>query len=304
VPKILVLGANGFIGSRFVEAARSANWAVTAADRYSYPPNFTVHSNLTLVKTTKRVEDVLSGLPDDFDFVINCLASSTPIEAEKLPRPGLQRLYERELNIINAVAQMKNATYVFLSSGGTVYGESPEYGSAETDELLPKGKYASLKVGIENRLLILRESGVLNSLVLRFSTLYGPNPRNSLNQGFINIAMNAALNNTPIRVFSNRIMTRDYLSVDDAVALAMRLLSSARNHAVFNVGSGVGMTLQEVLATVASITRSTLVLVNSPAPTELLSRSVLDISRLTNELKEITVPDLATGIVKTWDVAF
>jgi UDP-glucose 4-epimerase len=96
-------------------------------------------------------------------------------------------------------------------------------------------------------------------------------------------------------------MIRDYIYVSDAIDWAASFVGRTTTHSVYNIGSGVGVSVNEVLDTISDAIGSPVAQTTVAVPEGFVHTSVTNIDRLVGEFGQRDVITLAEGIQKTWD---
>ena len=290
----MVLGANGFIGSRLAIRAALGGFNVTALDHFSRVSDRDWHSAIARVRGDVSNLQLISELASESATVVDCLPDSNPLESAKLSPRELGELERRKADLACTVQGAGRATYVYLSSGGAVYGETKGAVSTEKDPLNPVSKYGQLKAELETRLSECLEPERL--LIIRPGNLFGVPLRVSRVQGLVDAALKAAISGSSLTLYGDGSMVRDYLHVDDAADAILTLIEGNRRESVFNVGSGVGVTVLEVLRIVEQISGRKIALERHPSPKGFVNFSVLNVSRLVATIGNYTPRDFRLGV--------
>ena len=291
-----VLGANGFLGKRIASAAAHRGWRVFAVDRFRQGlPVQKTDALVPVVVDTSNPSSAIHVFPES-DWVIDCLPESNPLDAQRVGPSEVSNLVKKKSEIFRLVAGESDAKYVYLSSGGTVYGESPPEGSRETDALDPQSVYGTIKCRLENELANLSESALLDSVILRISTVFGPRSKNTTSQGFVHNALLAAGEGRPIKVFGDGAMVRDYIYVDDVADVLLDILESPRKHRIYNVGSGHGTSISKMVGTLKTVLPHLATEYGGPAPEGFVQRSILNIDRLQKALGPLSLRNVREGL--------
>jgi UDP-glucose 4-epimerase len=156
------------------------------------------------------------------------------------------------LGLLDVARQRPGLHIVFPSSGGTVYADRGEHRPHREDDLcLPISPYAIQKLAAEHYLQVLCASGKASARILRVSTAYGWLATEGAQQGFVGIALAAALSGQPVRIIGDPDNVRDFVHGEDVaralLAAATRPMEAGRAE-VINVGSGVGTSVRDVVA--------------------------------------------------------
>jgi len=248
--KVVVTGASGFLGRALVRALLGAGHAVTATARRV--PRAIEHPLLTwaqldLGQPDKSWSEILGGA----DVVYHLAWSTVPSEANRVPAEDARVNIVGSLSLIEAIQSNGRAPrLVFASSGGTVYGILSKIPAPEDHPLRPISAYGVAKLAVESYLAVIRGETGLPAVSLRIGNLYGPGQSLQRVFGAVTHFANRALAGEPVRIFGDGSVTRDYLYIDDAVDGLMRA-GAHPEHGAFNIGTGIGHSLNEVASIIA-----------------------------------------------------
>lgn len=216
-------------------------------------------------------------------------------------------IYDVRPNLIDTIQLLETCVeagvrkVVFASSGGTVYGPPKTVPISEEHPTDPITSYGVVKLAIEKYLELFYRLHSLDYTVLRISNLYGPYQDPAGQQGAISVFLKRIYEDTPITIWGDGSVVRDYLWIADLVDALETSASSETQRKVFNIGSGKVTSLNELLELMAGV------LGEWPAVEYVSVRlldvpeSVLDISRATKELSWSPKTELAEGISHTWE---
>ena len=162
-------------------------------------------------------ELMASGLINEASALIHCAWSSLPVTAEKNPGslqsedlPLLGRLFEAASRRPDPEALQ----FIFLSSGGAVYGEC-ERPATETDPLAPVGWYGRGKVAAEEMLAAQRPDISPTLCIIRPSNPYGFRHAPDKPQGIVGAALEAARSGKPLQLLGGGASLKDFLHIAD-----------------------------------------------------------------------------------------
>jgi UDP-glucose 4-epimerase len=254
--RVVVLGGCGFIGSHLCRALVARGRAVRVFDK--------VYAGRTLIADIEREvevvegdvarpEDVLAAL-DGADTVLNLVHTTVPGSSM------LDPAYDVESNVVAAarwLSRLDRTTVrrvVFVSSGGTVYG--PPRGAGLIDEQHPTdpvSSYGITKLAVEKYVAMYAALYGREHLILRPSNVYGEGQRLHIGQGVIGVLADRALRGEPLEVWGAGTSLRDYLHVEDLTEAVMRLLDYGGAQRVFNVSSGGGRSVLDILGVLGRV---------------------------------------------------
>ncbi|WP_375387220.1 NAD-dependent epimerase/dehydratase family protein [uncultured Amnibacterium sp.] len=294
--RILVVGANGFIGSHLVDALAAAGHEVTAFDRYrSERPAFDVGGARVLAGDFLSRADLEQAVAGQ-DVVFHFLSTTTPATAEGDPTFDLRTNVAQSVELLQLCVAASVQHFYFASTGGAVYGDQGKAQYVEDDRALPVSPYAIGKLTIENYLSYFRATHGLQATVLRISNPYGGRQKTNRVQGLIPIALRRVAAGEPVIRLGDGSMVRDYLYVGDLVEMITRMVGRVHAHTTYNLGSGTGHTVNEVLDTVRRVTGVDFDVVDRPKPATFVDEVVLGIGRYTGEFGAFAFTGLEEGV--------
>lgn len=294
--KVLIIGANGFIGSHLVDTLSQEGHEVTAFDRFSSgSPLFqstTAHVMAGDFMRRSDLERAVKGQDDVFHF----LSTTDPASADKDPRLDVETNVSQSIELLDVCAASGIRHFYFASTGGAIYGEQGKPRYVETDRALPISPYGIGKLAIEHYLGYFRAQRGLQSTALRISNPYGGRQHPGKKQGFIPIALRLAMQGLPVARMGSGSMVRDYLYVKDLVSAIARMVGQTRKFDTYNLGSGVGHSVNEVLELIEKAVNRKIDIEQMPTPKTFVKTVVLDNSRFQNEFGAIQSTSLESGI--------
>jgi UDP-glucose 4-epimerase len=284
---VLVTGGAGFIGSHVADAFLARGDRVWVLDNLSRGKRSNVPEGAELV-----VGDITDGTVGDlfrevrFDLVSNHAAQvdvrvsvTNPAEDARVNALGV-------LNLTEAALAAGTKRFLYVSSGGVVYGEPDERPTPESAPKLPLSPYGVTKLAGEHYLHYYRRVRGLEYVALRYSNVYGPRQDPHGEAGVVAIFSNRLLEETPLTIYGDGEQTRDYVFVGDVVAANLLAADLALpeptglDAVAFNVGTGVETSVNRLADVLEGIAGRKPGREHSPArPGELLHSS-LDCRRL------------------------
>lgn len=302
--KILVLGADGFIGSNLVKTLlQKPNTEVIAFDlfRDGKAKNLDVKENLQLFAGNFLNRDDLERALKGIDYVFHFISLTTPGSSMNDPLIDVETNIKGTIVLLDECVKAGVKKVIFSSSGGSIYGNQDEKAFSETSQTKPISPYAISKLTIENYLEYYRIHRGLDYLVLRYSNPYGPKQNVVGVQGIIPIFLNLVKQDLPITIFGSGKNVRDYMYIDDMVAITEKMFDKKTRFNVYNIGSGKGTTINDVILEIKKATKKEVVVNYFPARDIDVKSVVLNTDKVENEFGNIVHISLEEGIQKTWD---
>lgn len=143
--------------------------------------------------------------------------------------------------------------FLFVSSGGTVYGEGGREPLPESAAKAPLSPYGITKLASEHYTSLFHKVHGLPTIIVRPSNIYGPGQPPFRGQGLVATAFAAALSGRALTVFGDGSQVRDYLSVNDFCAGLIAALTHGGNGETYNLGSGTGTSVRALLDLIGEI---------------------------------------------------
>lgn len=278
--RVVLFGGAGFIGAGIAGRLAQAH-QVVVADQSHRLARSKAHFDPALIE---RVS--LDGDPYDFDFLdradtlIHLDWASIPATSMSNYIADLEANVVSSLRLFEAAAARAVAKIVFVSSGGTVYGRSDRDRNREDDPTNPRSSYGIGKLTVEKYLALFAQTRRIAGVSLRLANPYGSYQFLGTPVGAVANFLARAHAGEPITVWGDGSAVRDFVHIDDvAAAFELALTAPALGDSVYNVGSGVGHSVNQLLALVESIAGRTPVVRYEPARFVDVPRAVLDHTR-------------------------
>jgi len=248
--RAVVLGATGFIGSHLVDALLAEGYEVHGLARRLpglISATAQAHPACRLEALDMADADGLMRVCTDADLVVHLASGSLPqsSNADPLADVGVNLL--GGLHVLEAARRAGVGRLVVVSSGGTVYGVPQEVPIRESHPTDPTCSYGITKLALEKYVALYRQLHGLDGLVLRVANPYGERQRLNASQGVVPVFFGRALRGEPLEIWGDGSTERDFLHVSDVVAALQAAARYQGPERLFNIGSGQGLSLLELV---------------------------------------------------------
>ena len=299
----LVLGGGGFIGSAIVDRLLAEGYFVRIFERPRVSPyrSFSPSERVEWVSgdllSANDVSEALAGI----DTVFHLVSTTLPKGSNDDPIYDVQSNLIGSIQILNLMVQKKTPRIVFISSGGTVYGAPMYLPIDEKHPTNPQVSYGITKLAIEKYILLFERLHGIKATVLRLSNPYGERQRIETAQGAVAVFLQRALQNQGIEIWGDGSVTRDYIYIGDVAEAFLRAARYEGSTGVFNIGSGHGTSLNQLLEMIEHALGSTVQRQYLPARPFDVKVNVLDAALAQRELNWTPKVPIEEGIARTAD---
>lgn len=303
--KIGIIGGAGFIGQNLTNFFVDCGYEVYVVSRKIdktklQHPNIigaevNVENTATLFESLKQCETIIwlvsslvpsvsnDSLVDDFDSNISPLI--------------------RFLELAKTSIFFKR--FVYLSSGGTIYGDSLDNKPLDEDSSKkPISSYGLSKIVTENYIKFLTSTSHFQSFILRPSNVYGQFQNLIKPQGIIGYAFKSVINKTSIDLYNDGRVTRDFIHVNDlanAVHSCMQSDFKETHTAVYNVGSQKGYTIKEILEKINDTTQIQIHTIPKSSRSFDCNYNVLKIEKIKRDMNWEPKIEIEEGLNMVWN---
>jgi UDP-glucose 4-epimerase len=301
--KVCITGAGGLIGQSLIKHLSSIpDLVITGFDRIPRPESMAIQ----WVQGDLQNPDDCHYAVDGQDIIYHFAHSHTPLTSDKDTAQDIYANLVPMLNLLKSIEEAKQKPLlVYPSSGGAVYGVSKSYDRFTEDaSCLPLSSYGIQKLIAEHYIRLAVYHGYLNAVVFRISNAYGWLLPPDRPQGFIGTAVTRVLTNQPIRLFGNIKNVRDYVHIDDIIRALEFALSYRQEYEIYNVGTGIGTSVEDVVLLIEKITGRALSRVfEDPESAHLLTDwCVIDPTKIQNQWGWKSKIGLEDGIKKMFEL--
>lgn len=247
----LLLGGGGFIGRHVALFLLRLGHRVTIASRHGIQEIFPseVAENLNWMQVELGTAD-WKRLLDGVDIVHHYAWGSIPASANANPRGDLLTNLTPLIDLLEALCRQKSGRLIFASSGGTVYGKTIDHPVSESHVLAPITAYGAGKATAEIYLNFYRANYGVDCRVARIANPFGAGQDLSKGLGAVTTFIHRALSGEAITIWGDGCVVRDYIHISDAVhaLVALSLASHPLAESTFNIGSGYGVSLNQIIS--------------------------------------------------------
>lgn len=301
MPRAVITGAAGFIGSHLSEALLDRGWTVVGVDNL-LTGNTDNISHLANRPFTFIKHDVTNYIyiEGPVDAVFHWASPASPIDYLELPIPTL-KVGALGTHKALGLAKAKQARFITASTS-EVYGDPLEHPQKETywgnvNPVGPRGVYDEAKRFAEAITMAYHRYHKVDTKIVRIFNTYGPRMR--LNDGrAVPAFMSQALRGEDVTIFGSGKQTRSFCYVSDLVDGIIRLAESNLNDPV-NIGNPHEMTIEEIARTIIRMTGSSSRIVYRPLPEDDPKIRQPDITRAKTLLGWEPKVGLEEGLTKT-----
>lgn len=296
----LVVGGCGFLGSHVVDALVAEGHEVRVLDIRPVPPDLrTAWRSVEYVRGDMLVAGDLERAVRGCAYVFQYGTTSIPKTSIADPELDNQNVVAM-LRLIRAAVAAKVEKIVFPSSGGTVYGRPDRLPISEDAPLRPRSPYAVSKIAIEQHLAAAFGLHGLDYAILRYGNPYGPRQDPRGNMGIVSVFLGLLRRGEQPTLYGDGKAVKDFFYAQDAASAALAVLppSEAR---VFNVGSGRGTSVRDLIVAMGKVLGRPIEPKQLPPFPGDEPECVLDIGRIHEAHGWSPKVDLADGLRRTWD---
>lgn len=244
-PSCIVIGGGGFLGINLCRQLTLSGYRVRAFGRNCHFKEAIDHVEWYQGDFSDAA--ALAAAIETHDIVFHLIHATTPQSANLDMVGDLRQNVESSLALFDICRNLGVKRIVFVSSGGTIYGPLAQIPISETAPTDPITAYGVGKLAIEKYLALYKRLFGLEYRILRVANPFGPFQVPLKNQGVIAAIISRALRNETIEIWGDGSVVRDYIYVDDVVAALESAMFDQSDFCIFNIGSGVGRSLLQVI---------------------------------------------------------
>lgn len=270
--RILVTGGAGYIGSVTTLELLSAGYDVVVADNLSRGHRESVDPSILRIVDLSDTGRLIALMTEEpVDAVVHFAAHSMVGESMMSPELYFQNNVAGSLSLLTAMTRA-GVRRIVLSSTAAVYGMPLTIPIRETEPLIPVNPYGESKLMVERMLSWFDQIHGMRSICLRYFNAAGADPLGRTGEDhepethLIPLMLKAVKTGNPVTIFGDDYDTpdgtciRDYIHVTDLASAhitALESLFAGGSSRKYNVGTGAGFSVKQILAAVEKVTGRT-----------------------------------------------
>jgi UDP-glucuronate 4-epimerase len=295
MPRYIVTGAAGFIGSHLTESLLAGGHEVVAIDCFTDYYDRAVKEENAAAFLVERID--LAADPLDFAGVdgVFHLAAQPGVRSfgDRFPLYVRNNLLASE-RVFEAAARA--GVRVVFASSSSVYGEAERYPTSEDAAPAPLSPYGITKLACEQLAHAFAGSFDLDVVVLRYFNAFGPRQRPDM--AFTRIAT-ALAEGRPFELYGDGLQTRGFTYVGDVVSATEAAMRGGDG--TYNVGGGAEASMLDAIAILERLAGRPLEVVSGPPVPGDQRRTSADTTRIRAELGWEPKVSLEDGLRAQWE---
>lgn len=252
--KILVTGGAGFIGSHVVDLFLAQGYEVVILDDLSTGRTSNLNPQAKFYEMDIRSPEVRKVFEAEKPDYISHHAAQMDVR-----RSVAQPLFDADVNIIGSLNLIECAKefgvkrFVYISTGGAVYGEPERLPCDEAHPINPICQYGASKHTVEHYLYMYHVIYGLNYTVLRYPNVFGPRQDPHGEAGVVAIFTGKMLAGEPVVINGDGEQTRDFVFVGDCARANLLAVTVEHSPGIYNLGWGRPTSINEIFSTLAKV---------------------------------------------------
>lgn len=298
----IIFGGAGFIGSHTTETLIANNFEVTVFDKINAS-----RRNLTDVLDKIRfIEgdfnntiDIKESLKNQ-DYAIHLVSSTLPADSNLNPQYDVETNLISSLNLFEECVKQKIKKVIFISSGGTIYGNPQKLPINEKHPTNPTSSYGIIKLTIEKYLSLYKSLRGLEYKILRFSNPFGERQNPLPGQGLISNLLYRIKNKKTLEIWGDGKVVRDYFYIKDGANAIYLAIKDQSQSNIFNISSSKGYSINQILDRFRKVLNLKFKVKYTSGRKFDVSKNILDNSKARKILRWKPETEFNNALMNTW----
>ncbi len=299
--RCLVLGGGGFVGSHACEALLACGHDVRIFEKQHVSKKNVLHlaHDIEWIEGDFTNQAHLDQIVQGMDCIVHTICTTLPKDSNENPMYDISSNVIPTLHLLQTAKKSGVKKIIFLSSGGTVYGIPRKIPIPEDHPTDPICSYGIQKLTVEKYLRLYYELHGMDYAIMRIANVYGERQRPNASQGAVTVFLYKALHKESIEIWGDGSVTRDYVYISDVARAIPLLVQYTGKHKLFNIGSGRGASLLDLIKIFERVIGSPMDIRFCPARQFDVPVNILDNTLAKRELLWIPEIDLEEGAKRT-----
>lgn len=300
--KCIIYGGAGFIGSHIAENLLENGMEVTIFDKLNASKRNVWHilDKIRFLEGDFNNEIDIRNSLKNADYVIHLVSSTLPSDSNLNPNYDVETNLLSSLNLFEQCSRQKIKKIIFISSGGTVYGNPLKLPIREDHPTDPTCSYGITKLAIEKYLALYKILKGTDYNILRFSNPFGERQNPKTGQGLIANLLHKIKNKQIIEIWGDGKIIRDYFYIKDGAKAIYSAINNNTDVSTFNIGAGKGYSINQILAKFREVLKVDFEVKYTEARKFDVLKNILDTSRAKKILKWKPETKFDEAIKITW----
>ena len=303
--KCLVIGGAGFIGANLSLFLSKTGYDVTLYDCVDNAMLPLQLRDFNYIQFNYFEQMLDEEMLKQQDMVVLLISSVGPNSSMSNPEICYDKDIIRMIELLDRMRKCSVNRLVFVSSGGTVYGNQNVPKLKEDMATSPINHYGIMKLTQEKILLMYNELYNMDNVIFRLANPYGEGQRKASGIGAVTAFLQNIMNQEKIYLYGEGESIRDYIYIEDAVKMMCLCLEKHKrtnSKALYNIGTGEGHSIIDVLRMAEKITDRKADIVYLEKRDFDVTRNVLDISKICTVIGDYECLALEDGMRKYYDI--
>ncbi len=298
----IIFGGAGFIGSHIAEDLLDKDFNVTLFDKLNSSKKNIVQimGDINFIEGDFNNEIDIGKAIKGHDYAVHLVSSTLPASSNLNPHYDVESNLISSLHLFDKCVNSGVKKVIFISSGGTVYGNPIKLPINEKHPTNPMSSYGIIKLSIEKYLGLYKNLKGLDYKILRFSNPFGERQNPKLAQGLISHLLYQIKHKKPIEIWGDGKVIRDYFYIKDGAKSIYRAITDKSNNSIYNISSSNGLSINQILDRFRRVLNLKFKVKYMDSRKFDVKSNVLDNSLAAKYLKWKPETDFNTALKNTW----